>query len=256
MPAGEHNNVWKFDAKQHWQECDGCGTVAGEKANHTGGTATCSNKAVCSEANCAQAYGEVDATNHESTEFTYIENADGTTHTKKNACCGAVAVADEAHEFGDDNICDYCEYTKGYKVTEGDAQNVEEGKDATFKIDADFSKFTNAVVKVDGTVVDAENYTAVEGSIVITLKASYLDTLDAGNHTLEVTLADGAAVSSTFTTVKAGGAGNEGGNTEQKPAPNPGTQTGDFTNITLLFVLVAVSGLAMTTLTIRGKKRA
>ncbi|MBR5223439.1 MAG: InlB B-repeat-containing protein [Clostridia bacterium] len=183
MPAGEHNNVWKFDANQHWQECDGCGTVAGAKANHTGGTATCSNKAVCSEANCAQAYGELDAANHESTEFTYVENAGGETHTKKNACCGAVVAADEAHAFGDDNVCDNCEFDK----TPAD----------------------------DNTGDDTTN-----------------DNTDNNGGT------------------------TEDNKTEEKPAPNPGTQTGDFTNITLLFVLVAVSGLAMTTLTVRAKKRA
>lgn len=41
-------------------------------------------------------------------------------------------------------------------------------------------------VKVDGAVVDSKNYTAVAGSTVVTLKAEYLQTLDAGSHTLDV----------------------------------------------------------------------
>ena len=54
---------------------------------HTGGTATCKTLAEC--ADCGTPYGTLDATNHESDEFTYVDNEDGT-HTKKNACCDAV----------------------------------------------------------------------------------------------------------------------------------------------------------------------
>ena len=56
---------------------------------------------------------------------------------------------------------------------------------ATF---ADFQK-----VQVDGKDLDASNYTVKEGSTIVTLKASYLDTLEAGDHTLAIVSKTGTA---------------------------------------------------------------
>lgn len=62
-------------------------------------------------------------------------------------------------------------------------------KTLIFRANGDFSKFTG--VKVDGTLIDAKNYTSVSGSTVITLKADYLNTLSVGTHTLTVVYNDG-----------------------------------------------------------------
>ena len=62
-----------------------------------------------------------------------------------------------------------------------------------------FAKFQR--VKVDGTVIDASNYTVTEGSTIITLKADYLKTLSEGSHTFEIVWTDGSA-STGFTVVK------------------------------------------------------
>ncbi len=51
---------------------------------------------------------------------------------------------------------------------------------------------------MDGNLIDRSNYTAKEGSTIITLKASYLNTLSAGTHTVEILWTDGSA-STTFT---------------------------------------------------------
>ena len=59
----------------------------------------------------------------------------------------------------------------------------------TFRANGDFSKFTG--VKIDGTLIDVKNYTAVSGSTVITLKADYLQTLSVGKHTLTIVYNDG-----------------------------------------------------------------
>ena len=53
-------------------------------------------------------------------------------------------------------------------------------------------------VKLDGNLIDKGNYTAKEGSTIITLKASYLNTLSAGTNTVEILWTDGSA-STTFT---------------------------------------------------------
>ena len=46
--------------ESHWKEC-GCGNII-ERGEHTGGTATCVKRAVCSI--CGAEYGEVDSSNH------------------------------------------------------------------------------------------------------------------------------------------------------------------------------------------------
>ena len=51
----EHSMKVKFEGEQHWTECEICG-YATEKVAHSGGTATCTEKAVCTT--CEQPYGE------------------------------------------------------------------------------------------------------------------------------------------------------------------------------------------------------
>ncbi len=95
--------------------CSVCQTTEGEANGHTGGTATCTDQAVCTV--CSTPYGEVNATNHTGEEFTYVTNGNGT-HTKKYACCGAIAVADEACTGGAATcqvkaVCQYCNTAYG-----------------------------------------------------------------------------------------------------------------------------------------------
>ena len=98
----------------------------------------------------------------------------------------------------------------------------------------EFSKFVG--IKVDGTLVDAKNYTVKEGSTVVTLKADYLNTLAVGNHTLEIVWTDGSA-STTFT-VK---------------VDSP--QTGDNSMMALWIALLFASGFGVVTTAVYGKKR-
>lgn len=78
---------------------------------HSGGTATCTERAVCEV--CGEPYGELDADNHASDEFTYTVNAENPEqHDKKHACCGALA-ATEAHSGGTATsthkaVCELC----------------------------------------------------------------------------------------------------------------------------------------------------
>ena len=80
---------------------------------------------------------------------------------------------------------------KEYKFTEGANQTytIDESKNATFRIDADYSLFTNKVY-VDNKLVDSTNYNSKSGSTVITLKDEYLKTLSVGEHTLKVAFSD------------------------------------------------------------------
>lgn len=133
----------KFDTQNHWQECSGCGYKTGETAhsltknvnetqhqvkcescgyeteweNHTGGTATCTAKAVCSV--CGESYGELAA---HVADSTYRYNADG--HWTACATCGTPMSNQEAHTGGTADcqhkaVCDVC----GQPYGELDASN-------------------------------------------------------------------------------------------------------------------------------------
>ena len=52
--------------------------------------------------------------------------------------------------------------------------------------------------EIDGEILDAKNYTATEGSTIITLKADYVATLSVGEHTIGIVSESGTA-ETTFT---------------------------------------------------------
>ena len=82
--------------------------------------------------------------------------------------------------------------SKEYEFIEGANQiyTVDESKDATFRVDADYSLFANKVY-IDDNLVDNENYDSKSGSTIVTLKDSYLKTLSVGRHTLKVAFSNG-----------------------------------------------------------------
>lgn len=90
-----------------------------------------------------------------------------------------------------------------YRIVEG-ADGVWEQKSdgmLTFRADGELAKFTG--VKVDGTSLDGEAYTAGPDSTVVTLKNAYLASLSVGKHTLTILYADGEC--STGFEIRAGG---------------------------------------------------
>ncbi len=91
-----------------------CGNTVTAAKSHTGGEANCEKLAHC--ADCGMEYGELDPAKHEKDTFIYEPNADGTTHIKKNECCGATAAADEVHTYGDNDKC-VCGAEKPEEVT-------------------------------------------------------------------------------------------------------------------------------------------
>lgn len=118
----------------------------------------------------------------------------------------------------------------------------------TFRANGDFDKFTG--VKVDGTLIDAKNYTAVSGSTVITLKADYLKTLSVGTHKLTVVYNDGEC-STNFEVKKAA-------SEQTKPTGGKDTtslQTGDNSNLALWFAVLLISGAGVLGVTVYGKKK-
>lgn len=72
-----------------------CGEPIETNVACSGGTATCTEKAVCSA--CNTAYGDFGA--HTSAEVTYTNNGD--THSATYDCCGGVYVTNESHTYVD-----------------------------------------------------------------------------------------------------------------------------------------------------------
>ena len=149
---------------------------------------------------------------------------------------------------------------KEYKVIEGANQTytIDESKNATFKIDAAYSLFTNKVY-VDNKLVDSTNYDSKSGSTVITLKDEYLKTLSVGEHTLKVTFSDNGEAITKFTIVeKQQNTENEENNNlanndiqEDETITNP--KTGD--NVIVYFVMFTIAILGIVTLVVRKKLR-
>ena len=148
-----------------------------------------------------------------------------------------------------------------YKIIEGANSAWTQNSDGTlvFRANGDFSKFTG--VKVDGTLIDAKNYTAVSGSTVITLKADYLKTLSVGTHKLTVVYTDGEC-SANFEVKKAASEQTkptEGDKTDTttptggKDTTSP--QTGDNSNLLLWVALLFVSGAGVIGATVYSKKK-
>ena len=125
-----------------------------------------------------------------------------------------------------------------YDIVEGDGSSWTEDSDhkITFVVNGLFSKFVG--IKVDGKDVEKANYEVKAGSTIITLKASYLDTLAVGEHTITVVYADGSTDGTFNVHAKA-----------NSPA------TGDDFNIALYGSLVAVSVTALVVLLLASKKR-
>ena len=114
----------------------------------------------------------------------------------------------------------------------------ESGGNMSFRIKSSgndgetFNNFTG--IQVDGKPVDKNKYEAKQGSVIINLKPTYLETLSIGEHKLKVVFDDGNAETS-FTII---GAGISAGNLPQ---------TGDAQNPLLyaVIVLISVAGIGL-----------
>ena len=125
-----------------------------------------------------------------------------------------------------------------YDIVEGDGSSWTEDSDhnITFVVNGLFGKFVG--IKVDGKDVDKANYEVKAGSTIITLKASYLDTLAVGEHTITVVYTDGSTDGTFNVHAKA-----------NSPA------TGDNSHMFLWIALLFISGGAVITLTVVDRKR-
>ena len=197
-------------------------------------------------------------------------------HECTDASCTdkAGSVKDKAgHVYDDaaDTTCNVCGYvrtvtppaiTPDYKFLEGanGKWTKSSDKNLAFRANGEFSKFTG--VKVDGTKIDADKYTAVSGSTIVNLKKEYLETLSVGKHTLTVVYTDGEC-STEFEIKAASTAKKDTTDKENKSSKSTAAKldnaktpkTGDNSNILLWFTLLFSSGVVLMGKAFANKKR-
>ena len=269
--------VWSNDDADHWHECtdaactDKAGSVK-DKAGHVyddDADTTCN---VCGYVRTVTPPAPV----HTHTYGAWSNDDTDHWHECTDASCTdkAGSVKDKAAHVYDDDVdttCNVCGYirtvtpptiTPDYKFLEGanGKWTKSSDKNLAFRANGEFSKFTG--VKVDGTKIDADKYTAVSGSTIVNLKKEYLETLSVGKHTLTVVYTDGEC--STEFEIKAASTAkkdttdkeNKSSKTTAAKLDNAKTpKTGDNSNILLWFTLLFSSGVVLMGKAFANKKR-
>lgn len=131
-----------------------------------------------------------------------------------------------------------------YQIIEGENSSWTKGTDEklTFRANGDFSKFEG--IKIDDELVSSENYIAISGSTIVTLKDEYLKALPEGEHKITFIYTNGEC-STNFEIKKI---------EEEiyKNSDNP--QTGDNSNMLLWNFLFLASIVGMLGITIFNKR--
>ena len=269
--------AWSNDDADHWHECtdasctDKAGSVK-DKAGHVYDDAADTTCNVCGYVRTVTPPAPV----HTHTYGAWSNDDADHWHECTDASCTdkAGSVKDKAgHVYDDaaDTTCNVCGYirtvtpptiTPDYKLLEGanGKWTKSSDKNLAFRANGEFSKFTG--VKVDGTKIDADKYTAVSGSTIVNLKKEYLETLSVGKHTLTVAYTDGecstefeikaASTTKKDTTDKE----NKSSKTTASKLDNAKTpKTGDNSNILLWITLLFSSGVVLMGKTFANKKR-
>ena len=147
------------------------------------------------------------------------------------------------------------------EIIEGKGQSITAGekKELIFRSNAAFSDFIG--VELDGKTIDEQNYTAKEGSTVVTLNADYVATLSAGEHTIGIVSESGTAATTFTVNAKAGSTDSSQTGANNTNSSQTGTnntnipQTGDNSPLALWIALLFASGVLLTVMGIYGKKK-
>lgn len=186
-----------------------------------------------------------------------VKTADAAGHTSGDWIIDKAATVDAAgSRHKECTVCGTILEKEAIKKLEPQVYKIIDGADSTWTQNTDgsivikgngaFAKFKE--VKVDGVVIDSTNYTAAEGSTIITLKADYLKTLSVGDHTFEIVWTDGSAytnfavVQNTSDDSSSDNNKDTGKDKQNSTAP----KTGDTSNpvLWLILLLASMAGFA------------
>ena len=183
---------------------------------------------------------------------------DETNHWHKCACGEKADSAAHSYDNDADTTCNVCGYVRTV-ITRGQNEKWTQGSanELIFTSNAPLSEFIS--VTIDGQVVDEKNYVKEEGSTIIKLKADYLSTLSAGNHTISINSTSGSATTA-FTieeTAKASSGATtttSSGATTAVSTDAKSPKTGDNNNLFLWTTMLCISGFAIFGTRIYSKK--
>lgn len=265
------SDKWEHNDTEHWQVCT-CGVVF-NKAEHSGGKATCTQNAVCEI--CKAGYGSPDQNNH--TDLKHIDAKAATVAEEGNIAywyCGDCGkYFSDAAATREITKADTVTAKLPPKITAGDGAAVTQGekKELSFTSDASFADFLR--VELDGIALEEKNYTKREGSTIITLNRDFVATLSVGEHTLAIVSQHGTATAKFTVKAKPAETATPQPTVEPQPTaqprptaqPKPTVQptvqpvspipsTGDTANPALWFALLIVSGSALAAISILRRK--
>ena len=233
------------EGKQTIVVADKAGNVSAEMIvtvndGHRGGIATCTRKAICDY--CKTEYGELDSSNHD---------------IEKIPAKDATVIKEGNIEYWHCKDCDECFYDEEGmtginqkdtvlqklppQIIKGMGQSIAAGekKALSFTSNADFNDFLE--VQIDGKTLEETNYTAVPGSIIVTLNADYAASLPVGEHTIGIVSESGTATAAFTVTEKAASEDSSG--------------TGDSSNPALWAALILLSAAVITGLTVHNRRK-
>ena len=214
---------WHSDADNHWNTCE-----CGEKLNLSGHSFkwVIDKKATAEEK--------------------------GSKHEQCTVCGYAKAAVDISVEGAVEIPVEGIETS--YAITEGTGSiyALQSGSSLTVRGNGDFSKFIG--IKVDGVQIGADNYEAKSGSTIVTLKSSYLDTLAAGTHSIEILWKDGSA-STTFMIQQSEGQKPNNDVKDLDSVKNESPKTGDDDNLLVLAAWLFLSGFVFVGVTYYRKRK-
>ena len=227
------------NSKDH--NCDYCGVTL---SKHSGGFSTCSSRAKCDY--CGQYYGSLDYNWHHLEHINAVPATESKTGNKEYWHC-----LDCGKYFADEKgtneikLDDTVISKLPPEIIEGKGQSIVAGenKELSFTSNAAFNDFLR--VELDGKILDEKNYTATEGSTIVTLKADYVATLSAGEHTIGIVSESGTA-ETTFTV-------NAKAVEDEKEMKSP--ETGNGSEMALWIALILSCGGAIVVTSSYGKRK-
>lgn len=207
-------------------------------------------------------------------EYTATVEHDGTTYTATKNVADILATG---HDWGEDGHCTICDAVKpGFtpEIIQGDEATWTKGggQPLSFTSNAAYADFQEA--RVDGQTLDPVHYTVEQGSTIVTLNADYLESLDPGEHTLDIVSSTGTATATFTITAKETQQPADGtqppadtqqpakpADTDRTPAKPAGSggqlsrSGSDIMPAVATLAILMASGLVLGTLTLRRGRR-
>lgn len=218
--------------------------------DHSGGKASCKNKAVCKI--CGEEYGNLAP--HELTHIAAKSATAAETGNKEYWHCD---ICDKY--FNDEDATDEIMLADTVipklepTIIAGGGVTVTEGEDKELSFTSDAASEDLIRVEVDDKTVDESNYT-VGADGTVTLNPDYVAALSGGEHTLGIVSESGTATAK-FTVNKKTAETTE---KTEKPTTDDNKkspQTGDSSDLALWIVLLFISGGAVIGTTVVSKKK-